>query len=233
MEAHGRTTMKNMTKLVLAAAFGLLGVLTATEAGAVATSSATLNIEVTVVSNLSVKVNSVASSTDATASWNAGSANQFLAAVATATVTNDSGAQTEKWGLSTLARSIDQGTAGSWALQTNINAVGADEFAVQAVFGSGTTPKDTCPGAAADDWVNAFAPALTASPVTYTSTVFADTTLANGGGNTFKPDVFSGGNDGRMLAGSSRALCWRVRMPATTSTTDAQTIMVVISALNP
>jgi hypothetical protein len=36
-----------------------------------------------------------------------------------------------------------------------------------------------------------------------------------------------------MFAGSSRALCWRVKMPSTTSTADQQTIMVIVSALNP
>jgi hypothetical protein len=36
-----------------------------------------------------------------------------------------------------------------------------------------------------------------------------------------------------MLANSKRALCWRVKTPQTTSTIDAQTIMVIVSALNP
>jgi hypothetical protein len=224
----------NAKKKLGAALAALLGVVVlATEARAVSTSSATLNIEVTVVSNLSVKVNSVVSSTDATASWNTANANQFFAAVATATVTNDSGAQTEKWALSTLSNSIDQGTAGSWALQTALGSVGADQFAVQAIFGSGTTPKDSCPATTADDWGYTSSPTLTASPVTYTSTVFADSSLNNGGGSNFKPDVNSGGNDGRMFAGSSRALCWRVKMPSSTSTADQQTIMVIVSALNP
>src|SRR5947209_1526554 len=97
-------TKKWLGGLVAAAVLGLAG-----SAHAVATSSATLNIDVTIVANLSVKVNNVASSTDSVQSWNT-SAQAFFASATTATVTNDSGAQTEKWALSTLANSIDQGT---------------------------------------------------------------------------------------------------------------------------
>ena len=161
-------------------------------------SSATLNIAVTVISNLSVNVRSVVSSTDTT-NWSS---------------------------------SIDQGVLGSWTLATSLGAVGTDSYAVQAVFGDSGTGLNGCPSSGAGDWSAAFAPVLTAgAPVTYTSTVFADTQL--GAGNTFKPDVFAGAGDGRMLATSKRALCWRVKTPTTTSTIDAQTIMVIVSALNP
>ena len=212
------------------AAGAMLGI--APCAHAVATSSATLNIDVTIVANLSVKVNTVASSTETSPNWTT-SAQAFFASVTTATVTNDSGAQTEKWALSTLANSIDQGVAGSWSLAASLGTVGADSFGVQAVFGSATTPVGGCPAAGAADWGSAFAPILTASPVTYTSTTFADTNLNNGGANTFKPDVFAGAADGRMLAGNKRALCWKVTTPTTTSTLDKQAIMVIVSALNP
>ena len=225
--------MNKMMRRMTGAGLALLAAaMLAPEAKAVATSSATLNIDVTIVSNLSVKVNNVASSTDSVQSWNT-SAQAFFASATTATVTNDSGAQTEKWALSTLANSIDQGTAGSWSLAASLGAVGADSFGVQAVFGSATTPVGSCPATGSSDWASAFAPILTAAPVTYTSTTFADTNLNNGGANSFKPDVFSGVGDGRMLAGNKRALCWKVTTPTTTSTIDQQTIMVIVSALNP
>ena len=224
--------MRAGTKRVLGAALGL-GLLWAAAPRAAAASSATLSIEVTVLSNLSVKVDGVSSSTDASASWNA-SAQAFLAATATATVTNDSGAQTEKWGLSTLSSSIDQGTAGNWVLSSDLSAVGPDQFAVQAVFGAAATPKNGCPPAASPDWSGAFAPPLMAgAPAVYTSTQFADTALNAGGAGSQNPDVSSGAGNGRMFAGSSRALCWRVKTPASTSTVDTQTIVVIVSALLP
>ena len=204
-----------------------------TRARATATAAASLNIEVAVIANLSVKIDGVASSTGASAAWSA-AGQAFLASSATAAVTNDSGAQTERWGLSTLAASIDQGTAGSWSLSTDTTTVGPDQFAAQAVFGSAATPAGGCPSAGSPDWNAAFAPALTAgAPAVYTSARFADTNLNAGGAGSQNPDTASGPHDGRMLAGSRRALCWRVRTPSSTSTGDTQTIMVIVSALLP
>ena len=221
--------MKKMMRRLTSGGLALAGMLClASRAQAQATASATLNIAVTVIANLSVNVRSVVSSTDTT-SWNTG-AQAFLVSATTAVVTNDSGAQTEKWGLSTLSSSIDQGVLGSWTLAGSLGAVGTDSYAVQAVFGDSGTGLNGCPSAGAGDWSAAFAPVLTAgAPVTYTSTVFADTQLGAG----FNPDVSSGAGNGRMLANSKRALCWRVKTPQTTSTVDAQTIMVIVSALNP
>ena len=53
------------------------------------------------------------------------------------------------------------------------------------------------------------------------------------GGGTSKPDTASGPHDGRVLAGSKRALCWRVVAPSATSTFDTQNIQIVITALTP
>ena len=87
-------------------ALGWLGV-----GSAQAANPAYLNIDVAVVANLSVAVNGVTSSTDTSASWNTATPNQALASASSATVTNNSGAQTEKWALSTNAKSIDTGVA--------------------------------------------------------------------------------------------------------------------------
>ena len=66
--------------------------------------------------------------------------------------------------------------------------------------------------------------------------MFANPNL-NAGGNggllLYNPDVIAGGADGRMFAGSQRALCWRIVTPTTTSTSNTQNIQVVITAQNP
>ena len=220
------------SRLLLLGVLALLALL-GQEGRALAASSATIEIEVDIQADLSVNVDNAASSTD-TINWNASNPNQAFASASTATVTNDSGFLTEKWGLSTLSASIDQGTSGSWSLVSTPGSVGADQFAVQAVFGSATTPVGGCPSAASGDWSNTFATPLAAgAPVTYTSTQFADTNLNNGGANSFKPDVSSGPHDGRMNAGSKRALCWRAVMPSSTSTIDKQTIQIIVTALAP
>ena len=111
-------------------------------------------------------------------------------------------------------------------------SVGADSFSLQAVFGSSNTAAAGCPVAASADWNQSFAPLLTAAPVTYTSTVFADSSLTNNGG-TPNPDVTAGAANGRMFAGDKRALCWRIITPSSTATTDTQNIQVVVTAQNP
>ncbi len=191
-------------------------------------SSATLNIDVTIGGSLSVEVNDAVSSTH-TANWNADSPNAALVSAATATVRNSSGGRTEKWALATNPYSLSAVAGSTWALAGSTAAVGADEFSVQAVFGSSGTL--ACPSGAATDWDQAFAPPLTASPVVYTSSVFADPGLNDAG--TPLPDVAAGGADGRMHAGSRRALCWRVIMPSSTSTAQTQNIQIIVTAVVP
>jgi hypothetical protein len=221
-----------MTKLktmaVLAALFGWLGVGTAKAAN-----PAYLNIDVAILANLSVAVNGAASSTH-TVTWNTATPNAHLVSAASATVTNDSGGQTEKFALSTNGNSINTlGNADVWTLDTTTATLpGADQVAVQAVFGSSNTAAAGCPIAASSDWDQSFAPPLTTSPVTYTSAVFADTSLSAGGG-TPNPDVTAGGANGRMFAGSFRALCWRVITPQSTATVDTQNVQVIVTAQNP
>ena len=206
----------------------LAGVMTA--GSAQAANPAYLNINVTITANVSVSVNGTDSSTT-TVSWNAATPNDKLVPVglASATVRNDSGGVTEKWKLSTNPYSLSSVAGSTWSLAGSTAAVGADEFAVQAVFGSSGTA--SCPSGAAADWDAPFAPPLTASPVVYTSSVFADTNLDNGG--TPLPDIAGGGADGRMHAGSRRALCWRVITPNSTSTAQTQNIQIVVTAVVP
>ena len=213
--------------LALAALAGLLGTGTAQ-----VTNPAYLNIDVTIMANLSVAVNGQQSSThDVT--WNTMTSNAKLVSAATATVTNDSGGQTEKWALSTNANSIN--TAGGsdyWTLDTTTDTLpGDDFFALQAVFGSSNTLASACPGATSGDWDQDFATEITSSLQNYTSARFSDTSLSNDGSP--KPDLITGNADGRMFNASKRALCWRVIRPLSTQTADQQNIQLIITARNP
>ena len=223
---NAKTKTGRWTWLVM----GLAAALGATQAQAA--TSAALNIDVQVTANLSVNVNGYASSTDTLVSWNTASPNAKLVAASSSTVTNDSGAQTEKWALSTNATSIDQGSQGAWSLSSSSSSVGADSFALQAVFGSSNTAAGGCPNGASSDWDSGFAPPLTASPATYTHLAFADSSLSSAGG-LFNPDTASGGGDGRMQAADKRALCWRIVTPASSSSVDTQNVQVVVTAQNP
>ena len=221
-------------KWAWAAGAVLMTWLTAGQAYAVgAGTTAYLNIDVTITANLSVNVDAASSSTQA-ATWDVSVANDKFpqGTSSSATVTNDSGAQTEKWALSTNAQSIDTtGGAETWGLSASSSVVSIDSFSVQAVFGSSQTLAGGCPLGSAANWNNDVAPVLTTSPVTYTSTKFADPLLNNAG--TPNPDVTAGGANGRMHATSKRALCWRVITPLSTSTVHKQNIQVIVTAQNP
>ena len=213
-----------------AAAAAFLAALGVAEAGAVNSNPAKLDIEVTVTSNLSVKIDGVAEST-VTVAWNAANPNQALVGPSSATVTNDSGAQTEKWQLTASTNSIDQGTSGAWANANSTTSVGTDQFGVQAVFGSSQTAASGCPAAAAADWTNGtVAPALdSSSAYAYTNSQLADPNLnANG-----TPDPDDSPNPGDMSAGSKRALCWQVVTPSSVDTLDNQTIQLIVTAEAP
>ena len=202
---------------------------------AFAISSATINVDVTIIASLSVSVNDANSSTSTAISWNVAlGSTAFTNAASSVTVTNDSGGLSEKWALSTNPESIDNTGGGvqTWAIATSSTSPGADKFALQAVFGSSNTIAGGCPAAASASWGNgSVAPLLTASPVNYTSTTFAEPTLNNNG--TPNPDVASGPNDGRMHAGGKRALCWQVVTPDSTSTTHSQNIQIIVTAVAP
>ena len=213
--------MKNTTRLIAAA------LLIALAAGrARAANPAQLNINVTITQNLSVAVNSAATSTN-TVNWNTGTANAKLVQTTTSTVLNDSGGQTERWQLSTNAQSMQTTGSDFWTLSVDSSTVGAEQFALQAVFGSSNTV--TCPTGASADWDQATAAEITTTPEFYTSARFADASL-NAGGGTPNPDV---AGNGRMNAGSFRALCWRVVTPASTVASATQNIQLTVTAFAP
>lgn len=202
-----------------------------------AASEADVDIDVTIAGALSVSVDAVHSSTRG-AVWDASVPNQQLVSASSVTITNDSGGLTEKWALSTDAQSVNAaGGSAVWTLASSTSPAlpGDDQFAVQAVFGSSNTAAGSCPGVGAQAWNEGFAQPLTAVPVTYTSTVFADTLDAamNAGGATAAPDVSSGPHDGRVFASHKRALCWRVIAPYTSSTADTQNIQIIVTAQSP
>jgi hypothetical protein len=180
-----------------------------------------LNIDVTITSSLSVAVDNVNSSTQ-NVSWT-GTSNQAIEAPVVSTVTNDTGVLSEVWKLSANTHSLDTTGGGQeWTLATTTTSVGPDQFALQAVFGSSHTT--TCSGLG--EWVNStIAPPLSAAtPVQYTSTVLAATSLTTNG--SYTPDVAAG----TMYANSSRALCWRAIMPQSTSTQNKQNIQLIVTA---
>lgn len=210
---------------------GLIAALAFTVRPARAASSATISIDVTILANLSVEVSGSASSTQA-ATWDAATPNAKLVSPSTATVTNTSGGLTEKWALAAGANSIAQAGTDNWSLAASSSSVGPDQFAVQAVFGSSNTTAGNCPDASSTTWNASYAPALSASPVNYTSSVFAAATLDEGGG-TPNPDITGGAANGRMHAASRRALCWRVITPSSTSTAENQNIQIIVTAVAP
>ena len=128
---------------------GALLALAALSGRAQAGTTAYLNIDVTISGSKSVQVNGVVSSSDTT-SVNWTTPNQTVVAPGTVTVQNNSGVLTEGWELSTNANSLPA-SGGSWALAASSSAVGAEQFALQAVFGSSNTVAAGCSGAS---WSN-------------------------------------------------------------------------------
>jgi hypothetical protein len=217
--------MNASKKTWLALGLALAG-LTATRASAANPSR--LNINVSITQNLSVSVNNAQSSTH-TVAWNTANANERLVLASTSTVLNDSGAQTERWQLSTNNETMPVSGTDFWTLSTDSSTVAAERFALQAVFGSSNTA--ACPIAAAADWDQDAATEITTTPEFYTSTRFADAALDGGvNGGTPNPDDPA---TGRMNAGSFRALCWRVITPLSTVATATQNIQLTVTAFAP
>jgi len=186
-----------------------------------------LNIDVTITASKSVAVNTVQSSSDTSTTWN-GTPNLAVNPTSTATVKNDSGILSETWSLSTNASSLSpSGT--TWARQNSTTTVGADQFAVQAVFGSSNTT--TC---AAASWTNGtIAPPLTTGAGTlYTGGgALADTALVNNG--TSSPDNVSTMYAFNAATGAGlRALCWRLILPSSTAAPNnaVENIQVIVTA---
>ena len=178
-----------------------------------------LNIDVTVTSNLSVSVSTVRVSSQAAGTWN-GTPGAFMQAAATATITNDSGYISERWGLSAPTNAFDSATGNAtWAIGA---ASGVDQVEVQATLGGAASTDAQC--AASQSWNGGvIAPALTNATLTeYTSTTLVDTSMA-----AATPDIVG---TNRMNAGSSRALCWRLTMPQSTSFTGIEVVPVIVTA---
>ena len=178
-----------------------------------------LNIDVTIANNLSVSVSNVRTSSVTQAFTGPGAAVQ---AASTATITNDSGYIAERWELSAPATTFDSptGSAG-WAIGT---VAGPDQVKVQAVFGAAGTANNACSGASFGS--STIAPALTSATQTpYTTTVLADSAL--GGYPAAQPDSTT---SLKMNAGSSRALCWQLTLPTSTSFTGDQVVPIIVTA---
>jgi hypothetical protein len=205
-----------MKMKMLGAVVALLG-LSAVSAQAGVGNPSYLNIDVTITNNLSVSVSGANKST-VTVAWTGQST---IVSAATAAVTNDSGYLSENWELTTTLRSWDSATG---ALNWTIAATpAADQVMLQAVMGASTI--GNCTSGQFSNGV--IAPALTSATQTpFTQTVLADT-LIGGGGVAAKPD---NSTSNRMTAGNSRALCWQLTMPYSTSYTGTQVIPIVVTA---
>ena len=226
--AHKENAMKTTwKKAVLAVSLAVSG-LSLGLSNAHATNPAVLNLDVTITAAKSVTVNGVASSTDsASVAWS-GVANASFTALSQSSVTvANNGVVTEGWELSTNPYTIDTVNVGgsSWAVvSSTLTLPGANQVALQAVFGSSNTAAGGCPAVGSSDWNGAYATPITGSVTQYTSSVYADPSLNNLG--TPNPD--SGSN---LYAGSKRALCWKLIMPNSTSTQDTQNVQVIVTAL--
>ena len=204
----------------LGAVIALMG-LSAVSAQAVGVGNPSyLNIDVTITNNLSVSVNGFNKSTQ-TITWNGEAA---LQATSTATVTNDSGYISERWELTTTPNSWDSTSGGAgWVIGAT---QAADQVKLQAVFGASGIANSACTGASLFGDANV-APALLSSTQTpYTQTVLADT-IVGAGGTPARPDNAA---TNRMTAGRSRALCWHLTMPTSTSFSGVQVVPIVVTA---
>ncbi|MFI5344816.1 MAG: hypothetical protein ACHQ51_00430 [Elusimicrobiota bacterium] len=207
----------NMKWLVIA--LTLASALIAGRAEAAAGTPSYLNIDVTIANNLSVSVSNVRTSSMTQAFTTAGGVVQ---AASTATVTNDTGYLAERWELSAPANSFDSPTgAAGWSIAASN---GVDAVKLQAVFGAATTLNTSCAIASFSSAV--IAPALTSATQTpYTTTILADSAL--GGYPAAQPDNTS---TLKMNAGSSRALCWQLTFPTSTSFTGTQVVPIIVTA---
>jgi hypothetical protein len=204
--------MKTKTKWMAALALGLA----MTAGSAHAANPSYLNIDVAITANVSVAVNTVASSTQSF-TWS-GAATQVAAT--SATITNDSTYFASQWKLSSAANAWDSVTgAAGWAIAS---AAAADTLKLQAVIG----PSGFSGACTSGNFASAtVAPAITSTtPITYTSTVLGDTTGLGAGAS---PDNTA---TNKMNAGSSRALCWKMTMPTSTSFTGTQVVPIIVTA---
>ena len=214
----------------LAPALALLG-LCIGRAQATGSPLAALNIDVTISASVSVQVDGAASSSYTTSAWSSPN-HRIQPAILVAQVTNNSSGLSEQWWLSTNPTSINTvGNPRTWSLvvSTNIADVGADSFAVQAVFISSAS--SSCPFIGAAVWNSTTtAPALSTVPALYTSTRFADSEY---GGN-YAPETKSNSTVWAYNSATGnglRGICWFVTGPASSVTPDRQNIQVIVTAV--
>ena len=195
-------------------------------------STATLNIDVTITAAMSVNISGGVYAATETANWNG--VLSSVTATSSVTVTNDSSIVTERWKLSTATYSWTTGGS-TWTIVSSSSNLGADSVAVQAVFGSSNTVINGCTAVTSSGTWNSstVAPPLTTTGAQYTSAgEFASPELAAGGGLT-GPDTNA--SLGEMYTSNvtgygARALCWRIVMPPTTSVTQTQVVPVIVTA---
>ena len=223
--------MKTRMRWLAAAILALTG-LAASRAEA-ASSTATLNIDVTITAVKSVAIVTGGVYADTVAfNWNGVAST--LTATSSVTVINDSVIVTEGWELSTAANSWLSGAgSGSWTIAASSVNLAAENVAIQAVFGSSNTLQAGCAATTSSGtWtVGTIAPPLTTVATQYgPANKYASPEL-NWGGGLATPD--NGNNmygNGNPLYGS-RALCWRMVMPPSTTATGTQVVPIIVTAL--
>jgi hypothetical protein len=208
-----------------AAVLALLALSGRAQALGVISSTATLSIDVTVSGTLSVNINSANTSSQTV---NYSGSNMLMVSPSTVAVQNNASLLSSRWKINS-ANAYDTVGSDPWTLVTTTAAVGADQFAIQAVFGSSNTAAGSCPATTATEWNSStIAPALTAgaaSAVQYTATTFADSNLNSNG--SYQPDVLG---TGYMNAGSVRVLCWRIVGPSSVTAADSEIVPIMITA---
>ena len=225
---------RNCSILCLASALAVVGLCAGRAQATVVPppALAALNIDVTISASVAVQVDNAAASTYTAAGWSPSS--RILVSASTATVLNNSSGLTEQWWLSTNATSINAvGNALTWALapSTITALVGADSFAVQAVFVSSLAVQ--CPVYNDWRWATSLAPPLTSALTQYNQYQF----LFNEYDTVNKqsaPDNLTKGTMAPYNAATGagqRALCWRVVGPSTSQTLDMQNVQIIVTAV--
>lgn len=244
--------------LIVGAAVALFGLLSAkANAANTYTSSATLNIDVTINASAEVAIDGAGASTSTAVSWNP--ATQISASgdlSSTATVTNP-GNLVERWYLS-ANNAEDLGSGGAWTISesTNITDEMTDTFAILAVFASSATTAAGCPASNAAIWGSTSTVVTACSPslgnCSFTQGNAGNAYGAAGAGPNYQnnvyvgqnilgasscPDTGCGANNYQMLPNTAtptgsgkRALCWKIIEPKFTDTTDEQVIPLTVWA---
>lgn len=241
--------MQSWKGIAVAAALALVS-MTSNRAYAAFMDTARLNIDVAVTAGLSVALADYGThDSTVTYAWSVSNRN-FSNSDSSTTVLNDSGGLDEKWSLSTLATSLDQGSDNKpWELlpaaisSTVVMGAGRDHFALLAMFSSSATIVGGCPAQNDTQWDSANY-SVTASPVQYDGTKYTRLTDAvNGPANPDKLDGTSsvmrpynpvydvgGTNPNVRFNFGKRALCWKILGPGGVSSPDTQRIPIIVTA---